>query len=151
MRLMDRPVGSTEDGRLVTITIELTRQEHPDGSWQTIDHEPIQEWTRLSITGETKYPRRRDVESCGQIIGALDEVTVFDRGYTADDLAWLKVFWLRWHLNDVRSHCRHQDRSVPWDVCPPCEETGYKAGHRWLVEVLPDSALEQVKAFASKT
>lgn len=59
--------------------------------------------------------------------------------------------WERWHLNDMRSHCVHQDASQPWDTVPPCPETGYRCGSSWLVEPLTVAgAIECLQAVGAR-
>lgn len=69
----------------------------------------------------------------------------------------------RWHLNTLRAGCAHQAPTVKrllasgtphrdlLDEVPPCPETGYRYGHAWLVEPLPDEILVELEAFGLTT
>lgn len=67
-------------------------------------------------------------ESCGQIPETIREFF--------PELAPL----LKWHLNDMRAECEHQEaRGETWKthalaVCPDC---GYTLGSKWLARELP--------------
>lgn len=115
--------GRTEArGRIsVTCTITMLQADRR----QTVRHEPAP-WNvlRVSFRGEVIPYRCRLVVSAGQVI-------MSERDSMPRDLARA---WDRWHLNDMRSHCAHQDAAVPWQECPPCTETGYRAGSAWLLE-----------------
>lgn len=80
----------------------------------------------------------------------------------------LKRLWDRWHLNDMKAGCAHQEaryRDHPEDrptysndyrgatgdrlspdegsACPQC---GYRYGSAWVYEQLPDDLIEQIDA-----
>lgn len=60
------------------------------------------------------------------------------------------VPYFRWHLNDMKAECEHQEaRGETWTknpgaVCPDC---GYKLGSRWLARELPDEVVEWARTF----
>ena len=64
----------------------------------------------------------------------------------------LADLWERWHLNDLRAGCEHQEdvkRADPdWrerlpvgDSCPVC---GYRYGSEWRYEPVPDEVLTEI-------
>jgi hypothetical protein len=84
----------------------------------------------------------------------------------------LVALWDRWHLNDMKAGCEHQEfryRNHPderptsrnnylgasgdtmspdeWSACPEC---GYKYGSQWLFESLPADILDQIDAAAKE-
>jgi len=73
----------------------------------------------------------------------------FADGWSAD--LWLDFLdtWKRWHLNHMRSACEHQ-RAFGWTFethpSAPCPTCGYKLGHAWLREELPESVIEFLHA-----
>ena len=102
----------------------------------TINHEHVDSYLRVRLTGVVvrkggQFRHDGDWISCGQI----------DPSYLPVRLARL---WQRWHLNDLRSHCIHQDPSVKWDEVPPCPTTGYKAGSAWLVELIDEATVADI-------
>ncbi len=123
-----------------------------------IDLQPALEISRLSITG-TMFRRNDEYRRgggicCGQI---YDKLAKFNH-YLVKHFAEL---WERWHLNDMRSGCRIQQAAVGqwcaanekidpdwrYDYDAACrmlqergiyEVDGYRYGHQWLYEPLPD-------------
>lgn len=106
------------------------------------------EWdgTRLSFTGDVYGTGVHGAHSVGQVIDDVRKVSV-----TLADL------WERWHLNDMKAGCEHQEawfRESPslrpsWkneykgmDV--PCPECGYKYGTEWKTEPVPEDVLRQI-------
>lgn len=125
----------TPEGGRVRVTMRLTREV---GRRTTVNHLEVGEVVRLSLTGEVvvKYGNPEfdgSIVASGQIVGDVTD-------------SRLRLLWERWHLNDVRSHCSHQNRAVKWDVCPPCPETGYRCGHSWLVETVPPEVVKELAA-----
>lgn len=120
------------------------------------------EWdgTRLSLTGTMIEHGRRNTVSIGQI---TDDVrTVLPR---------LADLWDRWHLNDMRAGCEHQEHifrlnpaarptwkndykgSTGITLSPEsgstCYECGYKYGSAWNVEPVPESVLIEIHTMLS--
>lgn len=122
-----------EDKSRLRITLSMdAKVTRPNA--QTVTHDPAPVSTvRASFQGEVIEYRHREPCAAGQIIIS----------YRDEMPADVVAAWDRWHLNDVRSHCAHQDSALPWDVVPPCEETGYRAGTAWLVEPLTVDGAEQ--------
>jgi hypothetical protein len=91
--------GRTEDGNLY-VTVEYKTKE--DGKMC------------LSITGvEGPMSNGNCKGSAGQCIGALDRIKAYSAGWDAEKAAKLKGIWKKWHLNDMKAGCIHQDE---WDV-----------------------------------
>lgn len=82
----------------------------------------------IDVEGPTEGETVRVVESCGQI-----------RETIAKFFPEVAPFF-RWHLNDMKAECEHQEaRGETWSthpgaVCPDC---GYKLGSAWLRRELP--------------
>lgn len=149
-------LGRTTDGEAVYVNVELRRQE---GAWQTIEHEEIATPLTLSIMGHTfdKGSNRWDCDSAGQIVDTLTRMNPakLADGWTSEDVAALHALWQRWHLNTMRAACAHQEivyeddgQQPSLDKTPPCPITGYKYGHAWLTDPLPEEAAEQARRFA---
>ena len=138
--LTDALVGRTADGTRVYVSATIQKLDggRPEATqdWQTVEHETVSHLTRISLSGLTVDKGYRN--AAGQCLDILDDVTEPAAPFTLGDVRTLASIWRRWHLNDMCSHCAHQDRSIPWDQCPPCPVTGYRAGSAWLVEPLPE-------------
>lgn len=121
------------EGRAL-IAVRFTERMPNDGAL-TINHDPITEtYTEVSFQGEVFGKGQRDPHSAGQIQDSLPQYHP------------IRLLWERWHLNGMRSHCAHQDRSQPWDITAPCEESGYRCGTAWLIEPLPVEVVRQIIA-----
>lgn len=111
------------------------------------------EWdgTRLSFTGTVLRPGQpittQNPTACGQVIDDVRKVSV-----TLADL------WERWHLNDMRAGCEHQEALFREDASlrptwkneykgmgVPCPECGYKYGSEWKAETVPEDVLREVR------
>lgn len=144
-------LGRTVDGEAVYVQITLKRE---DRTRETVEHEQISNPLDLAISGHTfdKGSQRWDIDSGGQIVDTLtrmDPRRLAD-GWTSEDVTALHELWQRWHLNTMRGACAHQEvvyedeakRRPSLDLTPPCPHTGYRYGHAWLTDPLPDEAVE---------
>ena len=139
-------IGRNKEGEKFFLRVELRTD---DREWQTINHETITGATRLSMSGYGVSPRgsleyERGVFSAGQNYEMLLDITQPAEGFTLKDVRRIYEIWRRWHLNDMNSHCAHQDKAVKWDEVAPCPLTGYKAGSAWLTESLPSEIVEEL-------
>jgi hypothetical protein len=84
-----------------------------------------------------------------------------------EELERLLDIWKRWHLNDMRAGCAHQNKLVPWlcellgvghsydelmtipnfQRCPSC---GYNYGIAWLYEPLPEEVVNFLSQFGNR-
>ena len=138
-------IGRTPEGEQYYLESEVTYQQ---GEHTTTEHSTVSGITRLSMSGIliSKYgsiTRNGNRISCGQNRGNLARVIKVDGGFLGD-LAEIQGIWERWHLNDMKSKCAHQNPETKWDETPPCPETGYKAGDAWLAEELPSEVLTRI-------
>lgn len=150
--LLDRMarIGSWHDGdggplHHLTVHVKVVELLHATPQ-QTIDHEPIVRYERLTIVGEVLTTRRHIAS--GQVHADLALITRPAPGWGPDDRARLGEVWARWHLNDLRAACAHQTppagRNDPDPA--PCPRTGYRYGTAWLVEPLPADVLAWLTA-----
>lgn len=132
-----------DQGDRTTVIVELS--EDPQGR------------QRLSFVSETREKGKREPHTWGQHYGAAPLALV--------------ALWKRWHLNDMKSGCSHQEdryRVRPQDRPTDrngyvgesgdrmgrddpigCSECGYRYGSSWLYEALPANILDLVET-ASK-
>jgi hypothetical protein len=118
------------------------RVNQRSGSFQTIDHGTVTDCLVLAVSFGVWNTRLTDYVSCGQI-DDLGSFVKYAPGWDSDKVTDLRNMWSRWHLNDMRAGCSHQDRNAGLGS-PACPETGYKYGHAWLVESLPLCVLFRV-------
>ena len=100
---------------------------------------------RLSITAvDGPRPNGNCSGSCGQCSGELLDFSRPSRApFTDDDRKKLYDAWGQWHLNDMRAGCEHQrELATRPEISEPCVVCGYKYGHAWLYEALPNDVLE---------
>ena len=146
-------IGRTDAGERIYLTAELRYREGPA---ETVRHNPLTGYHELRITGLAVEPRRqlRNAYAAGQIVGELSKVTRPAPGLTEEDIRALVSIWKRWHLNGMRSLCFHQHevwtedkryghgRMLDLDAIGTCKE-GYRAGSGWLVDILPEYAMDR--------
>jgi len=156
-------VGTTANGERVWLEIKLEVQ-NPRDTDRTTEHEPITApFYRLSIMGSGVDKGRRlpayDIDFGGQIVDHVRAITHPSPEWTVADLAALADLWDRWHLNDMRAGCAHvtpvmedrYGRTVPsLDSTPACPESGYRYGHAWLTELMPDEVIAAVRGYADR-
>lgn len=144
-------IGRNRDGEKVYVKarFEYLKDATPGVATEreNIDHEMTTERLRLGVNGVriSKYGNLGNDRSwlgCGQNDFDLLELTTLETGWTVADVMKLHELWQRWHLNDMRAACAHQVATNPDDkmgTTPPCPETGYSYGEKWLYESLPYS------------
>jgi hypothetical protein len=125
----------------------------------------------LSITGVVG-PRHSGscAGSCGQCDGALEEISVFHKGWSRERARKLRLVWNDRHLNHMRPGCVHQ---AEWDtgrllempdggkkaagwvtpdehpeglLAKPCPVCGYKYGTAWNKESVPEDVLAWLRS-----
>lgn len=137
-------IGTTGPER-ERIRVSVTITEH-ERERITVEHETIQKWRRLAITGDVWRRGEREPHSGGQIEAHLTRIVNYAKGWDADWIERLRETWRDWHLNDMQAACAHQ--VVQWedgphgprqslDLTADCPITGYRYGTAWLVRPLP--------------
>jgi hypothetical protein len=137
-------IGKNDQGDRFYLTLEIKNNEREA---TTINHQKVLEYKTLSICGEVVEYRKQNASNFGQICERLSEITQPSKGFTLKDVAKIKEIWEKWHLNDLQSHCAHQDKAIKWDQVDPCPLNGYKAGSAWLLKELPQEIINEVKSF----
>ncbi len=110
--------------------------------------------------------------SCGQIRITPNNTYQPSEGWTAESVARLWELWDRWHLNDMRagspaqetwlranpvtavypeSHYEKASAALEAAGLNPDPESGYKYGHAWIKEAIPESVLAELQAFPEST
>lgn len=105
-------VGTFTEGDYINRVIITAQLEHHEGADTTVDHQPISERLRFTVSGVVEERRaaggRWKEISGGQCIGALRRVTSFKSGWDAGRASGAIALWERWHLNDLTAACAHQ-------------------------------------------
>jgi hypothetical protein len=161
-------LGRTADGERVYVDVELWRKhsvaphewrKHSVAPHETIEHQPVNLYTELVISGETYRKHSRYVTNVDQVDGTAAAIVDPAPGWTLEDIRDLVTIWRRYHLNGARAGCAHQvieretryGRSVPsLDKTAPCPITGYRYGHAWLVELLPAEVKARVRELVER-
>lgn len=153
-------VGTTARGERVSLTISLSQPAAP-GIAVTTDHRVVAGGqVRLSMQSETI--EKGIMTGGGQDLQAIRDVLAEggEPAISALLLVELLGIWERWHLNDMRAACAHQQaeadrlyRDLPgygherarWIELRAlsCPE-GYKYGSAWLIELLPAKVADRV-------
>jgi hypothetical protein len=142
----------------ITLEVEI-REENKER--KTIDLKNITKFKVLSICGDLKeFTRGRPRYSCGGQI--YDEIIT-----KAGPKYRLIKIWKRWHLNDMQSGTRKQNKCLDdwkerpkgWSYEEDCEylkkhrlhsDKGYKYGSAWLVEILPEEVMAEIDSLCNK-
>ena len=141
-------LGTNDDGEKFYLELEY---ENKSRTCLNISHEPITYYTRISFRGAlvSKYGSLaydRGIRSLGQNRDELLKITNPANGHTLKSIREIHALWVKYHLNDMESHCIHQDQAIKWDEVDPCLITGYKAGSNWLVNEISGQELDRIVA-----
>lgn len=137
-------IGKNDQKDRFYLTLEIKNNEREA---TTINHQKVLGYKTLSICGEVVEYRKQNASNSGQIRDRLSEITQPSKGFTLKDIAKINEIWEKWHLNDLQSHCAHQDKAIKWDQVDPCPLNGYKAGSAWLLKELPQEIINEIQSF----
>lgn len=134
------------------ITIEI--RERSGKEWKTIDHQTVDRYTELSMTGEiTEKTRYIDGRSAylrqPWTYGQNDDTIRAMLDPTREDAVKLLDIWEQWHLNGMRAACCHQNNHRPtadelaawWK---PQAIASHKATDNYFIRRSADSAIRDV-------
>lgn len=143
LSLKDNLIGRDVAGNKYYLDVEIKPMQ---GAGLDVNHQPVTGAPVISISGAivSKYGSRqfeRGWISSGQCLDTFSDITQFTNRWSAGELGDILAIWSAYHLNELNSHCAHQDSDVKWDIVPPCSVTGYKAGSAWLYAPIPNHVL----------
>lgn len=152
LRLTGNLVGRDSAGNKYYLTAEIKPVQ---GESVDIFHRPVTGAPVISMSGTivTKYGSReydRGWISSGQNLDSFKNIVQFSNRWSARELSDILAIWREYHLNDMQTHCTHQDKAIKWDSVPPCTVTGYRAGSAWLYAPVPDSVLIELTGLILK-
>ena len=153
VKFKDILIGRTKEGEKFFLSVHF-RENYRKAT--NTEHEEINYYDSIGFSGvlTTKYGSivaERGLISLGQNEQYLLEITEPAKGFTLKNIKEIHSLWTQYHLNDMKSHCSHQDKSVRWDLVERCEVGNYKAGSAWLVEPLPKQVQERILSLITKT
>lgn len=136
-------IGRDEQGRKYYLTVEIkpVQRETYDIEHKLVSGVPVitMSGTILSKYGSITSDRGR-IQG-GQCLDSFDNITHYANRWSLKELQDVIAIWRGYHLNDMNTHCAHQDLATKWDTVEPCKVTGYRAGSAWLYSPVPDSVL----------
>jgi hypothetical protein len=143
LSLKNNLIGRDLAGNKYYLDVEIKPMQ---GKGLDVNHNPVTGAPVISISGAilSKYGSisyDRGWISAGQCLDAFSDITEFTGRWSAGELNDILAIWSAYHLNELNSHCAHQNSDVKWDAVEPCSVTGYKAGSAWLYAPIPDSVL----------
>jgi len=106
---------------------------------------------KLSISGvEGPLPNGNCLGGCGQIVMSRSRIINLAPGWTSEMVEWFYDIWDRYHLNDMKIGCEHQE-ALGWKYDnhrdattfhgQECLICGYSIGSTWKTESVPQWAL----------
>ena len=108
------------------------------------------------------WDKRNDYICCGQILNDYQEYFTIPDIKQRHLFEKIKAIWDLYHLNDTNAGTKKQtefinkylkDNNLKYDYNLAChilkdnnlyEDRGYKYGHGWLLEVIPDKILKEI-------
>lgn len=140
----------------VSVGIRIERLERRE-TYETTTHETVTGPLDLTVTSSVWTPSASDILTGGatrEPIRELARTGKPGRFWRPEGLEALASIGDRWHLNAMRAACAHQTvvyeegrygRQASLTETPPCPETGYRYGTSWLVEMLPDDVVTELR------
>lgn len=153
--------GSKAKNKPVEITVELKRKPLAT-NWDTLDRE--KDVVVFSMMGGIWNASHNDMISGGQNLDTIAKLMPGNK-----DLQELIGYWKKYHLNDMKAGTKRQTEAVEkWKArggykiydYPATvehlksieldEDKGYKYGHGWLYEPIPDDVVSRIIELANK-
>jgi hypothetical protein len=152
LALTDNLIGRDIAGNKYYLNAEIKPVQ---GKSVDIFHQPVTGAPVISMSGVIvkKYGSReynRGWISAGQNLESFSRITQFSNRWSLLELVDILAIWRDYHLNEMSTHCSHQDKAVQWDKVEPCPATGYRAGSAWLYSPIPDSVLIELTGLILK-
>lgn len=151
--------GSKVKNKAVEITVELKRKPLAT-NWDTLDRE--KDVVVFSMQGGIWNASHNDMISGGQNLDTIAKLMPGNK-----DLQELIRYWRVYHLNDLKAGTKRQTEAVEkWEAdgnkyeytaakeylksIELDEDKGYKYGHGWLYEPIPDMVVKRIIELANK-
>lgn len=143
LTLADNLVGRDNMGNKYYLNIEIKPLAR---NVTGVNHDIVTSGPVISMSGTilSKYgsiTNNRGWIQGGQCLDSFNNIVQFNGRWNMSELSETLAIWREYHLNDMQSHCEHQDQAIKWDTVEPCAVTGYRAGTAWLYSPVPDRVL----------
>lgn len=147
--------GIKSTGKKLYVELEIN-QEADTRTAQTTALKPITAYKTLSICGNNGQNREEiaDIKNYKELF------------ITEQDLQTIINIWDQWHLNDLKAGTVNQQAFIDewkknnrYDLTAVCEalkeiglyeDNGYKYGHGWLVDPLPEEVIREITSIFEK-
>lgn len=148
----DNLIGRDDQGRKYYLNIEIKpiQREAHDVSHETVTGVPVISMSGTILNKYGSITHDRGWIQAGQCLDSFDNITQFSNRWSLKELQDAISIWRGYHLNDMKTHCVHQDQATKWDTVEPCKVTGYRAGSAWLYSPVPDSVLIELTGIIMK-
>ena len=129
------------------VRLGLVKPEHTQRGYNVYAKIEIKDG-KLSISGvEGPHSSGHCRGGCGQIdMHPKPEIIELAKGWNVGMLKTFWRVWEKWHLNDMKAGCEHQElfgwndyKKHPSEPCPIC---GYKYGSAWNKRELPQAIID---------
>jgi len=141
--LRDNLIGRDDRGNKYYLSVEIkpVQREAHDINHKLVSGVPVISMSGTILSKYGSITNDRGWVQAGQCLDSFENITQFTNRWSLLELQDIIAIWRGYHLNDMQTHCTHQDKSVKWDAVEPCTITGYRAGSAWLYSPVPDSVL----------
>ncbi len=139
--------GITNKGKKMYVELTIN-QEADTRTAQTTTLQPITAYKSLLIVGTGGREETADIKNYKELF------------ITEQDLKTITDIWQKWHLNDTKAGTVKQQAFIDewktnnsYDYTAACEalkeaglyeDNGYKYGHSWLVDPLPEEVIKEI-------
>jgi len=150
--LKDNLIGRDDRGNKYYLSVEIkpVQREAHDINHKLVSGVPVISMTGTILSKYGSITNGRGWSHAGQCLDSFENITQFTNRWSLQELQDIIAIWRGYHLNDMQTHCTHQDKSVKWDTVEPCTITGYRAGSAWLYSPVPDSVLIELTGLIIK-
>lgn len=143
----------------VTLNVEIRNKENAR-DWETLQE--VHNVPEVSMSASIWNGRGTDIVAGGQMV---DELVHFFPGN--DKIKRLVAIWEQYHLNDMKAGTRKQTEAIEswtkqgnrYDYTEAVnhlkaiglyEDNGYKYGHGWLYQPVPESVITEIKTLCDE-
>ena len=145
-------IGRDDQGRkyYLTVAIQPVQRDAHNISHELITGVPVITMSGTILSKYGSITNDRGWIQGGQCLDSFNNITQYANRWSLQELQDIVAIWRGYHLNDMQTHCTHQDRAIKWDKVEPCKVTGYRAGSAWLYSPVPDSVLIELTGIILK-
>ena len=152
LSLTSNLIGRDDRGNKYYLNVEVkpVQREVHDINHKLVSGVPVISMSGTILSKYGSISNGRGWSQGGQCLDSFDNITQFTNRWSLQELQDIIAIWRGYHLNDMQTHCTHQNKAVKWDTVEPCSITGYRAGSAWLYSPIPDSVLIELTGLILK-